>query len=182
MSSGEDDTRGYQRARGQSEFVHTMSSGEDDTRGYQRATALVEVNSLLLDLFTVPGTSFLLQGFLVQDCTHVGPFSKLRLGFFESLDPDSKTIFIPPSALGRVLDLWRRWRNKVGILAAHVKKPGTFAVFWCKAAKAVPDVYESCSVSDDRTVMTLIVGDTFVSKGLGVVGAVFKVCVNLNCR
>merc|ERR1712213_108668 len=29
--------------------------------------------------------------------------------------------------------------------------------------------------------MTLIVGDAFVSQGLGVVGTVFKVCVDLNC-
>merc|ERR1719210_1614670 len=98
-----------------------MSGSEDDTRCYQRASALVEANSLLLlNLFTVPGSSFLLQGFLVQDCTHVRPFSKLRLGFFESLDSNSKTIFIPPSTLGSVLDLWRRWRNKVWILAAHI--------------------------------------------------------------
>merc|ERR1719495_686466 len=112
---------------------------------------------------------------------HVRPFTKLRLRFSKYLDPNSKTILISTSTLWRIFYLWRWWRDKVRILAANIKETRTFTVFWCKTSKYVPDVNETSSISDDGSIVALIVRHTLVTKRFCIVCTILKICIHLNC-
>merc|ERR1712013_259970 len=95
---------------------------------------------------------------IMEDSAHVGPFTKLGLRLGESLDSYSKTILVPSSTFRSVLDLGRWWRNEVRIFAADVKEARAFAVFWSQTTKAIPDINKSSSISDNSSIMALIVG------------------------
>merc|ERR1712013_830131 len=148
-----------QFCRGLSELVHTVRSSEDNSRSNQRASALVEVHCLWLTSIS----TLLLYGLLMEDSAHVGPFTKLGLRLGESLDSYSKTILVPSSTFRSVLDLGRWWRNGVRIFAADVKEARAFAVFWSQTTKAIPDINKPCSISDNSSIMALIVRYTLIS-------------------
>merc|ERR1712013_328531 len=148
-----------QFCRGLSELVHTVRSSEDTSRSNQRASALVEVHCLWLTSIS----TLLLYRLLMEDSAHVGPFTKLGLRLGESLDSYSKTILVPSSTFRSVLDLGRWWRNGVRIFAADVKEARAFAVFWSQTTKAIPDINKPCSISDNSSIMALIVRYTLIS-------------------
>merc|ERR1719167_1131703 len=159
-------------------LFNTMGSCKDCSRSNQRSSTLIKISSLRL-CTTI--ASFLFNGLLMQDCTHVRPLTKLRLRFGESLDSNSKTILISSSTLWRIFDLWRWWRHKVRILAANIKESWTFTVFWCKTSKSIPNVNKTSSISDDCSIVALIVGHTLVTKRFCIVGTILKICIHLNC-
>merc|ERR1712013_481176 len=101
--------------------------------------------------------TLLLYGLLMEDSAHVGPFTKPGLRLGESLDSYSKTILVPSSTFRSVLDLGRGWRNEVRIFAANIKEARAFAVFWSETTKAIPDINKSCSISDNSSIMALVV-------------------------
>merc|ERR1712013_146314 len=145
--------------RGLSELVHTVRSSEDNSRSNQRASALVEVHCLWLTSIS----TLLLYRLLMEDSAHVGPFTKLGLRLCESLDSYSKTILVPSSTFRSVLDLGRWWRNEVRIFTANIKEARAFAVFWSQTAKAIPDINKPCSISDNSSIMALIVRYALIS-------------------
>merc|ERR1712013_152405 len=100
---------------------------------------------------------------LMEDSAHVGPFTKLGLRLCESLDSYSKTILVPSSTFRSVLDLGRWWRNEVRIFTANIKEARAFAVFWSQTAKAIPDINKPCSISDNSSIMALIVRYALIS-------------------
>merc|ERR1712013_685748 len=108
-------------------------------------------------------STLLLYRLLMEDSAHVGPFTKLGLRLGESLDSYSKTILVPSSTFRSVLDLGRWWRNEVRIFAADVKETRAFAVFWSQTTKAIPDINKPCSISDNSSIMALIVRYTLIS-------------------
>merc|ERR1712106_824113 len=87
-----------------SELVDTVGGSQDDPRSNERSSTLVQIGSL--GLTTIP--TLLLYGLLVENSAHVGPLTKLGLRLCESLDPYSKTILVPSSTLGSILDLWSK--------------------------------------------------------------------------
>merc|ERR1719153_540090 len=165
-----------QFCRSLSELVHTVRSSQDNSRSNQSPSALVEVHCLW---FTTIST-LLLYGLLMEDSAHVGPFTKLGLRLGESLDSYSKTILVPSSTFRSVLDLGRRRRNEIRIFAANIKEARAFAVFRSQTTKAIPDVNKSCSVSDDCSIMALIVRYALIPQGLSVVSTILKICVHFN--
>merc|ERR1712013_361214 len=110
------------------------------------------------------GSILLLYGLLMEDSAHVGPFTKLGLRLRESLDSYSKTILVSSSTFRSVLDLGRWWRNEVRIFAANIKEARAFAVFWSQTTKAIPDINKSCSISDNSSIMALVVRYALVPK------------------
>merc|ERR1712012_1316935 len=142
-----------------SELVHTMSSSQDDSRGNQGTSTLIQIDSLWFSGVT----SLLLHWLGVEDSAHVRPLSALRLGLGESLNSGSKTVVVSSSALGLVFDnWWWRWRNEVRILAADIKEAWTLAVFWSQSSKSIPDINKTSTISDNSSIGTLIVWNTFI--------------------
>merc|ERR1719233_288127 len=129
-------------------------------------------------------------GLLMKNSTHVRPLTKLGLRLGESLDSYTKTILVPSSTLGCILDLGEWGGDEVRILTADIKETGALAVFRCQASKPIPDINKTSTVGNDGSIVALVVWDTLIPKKLCVVGAVLKICIhfyscfvhNLLCR
>merc|ERR1719481_1302451 len=162
------------------EPVHTVPCCQEHPWGYEGGTTLVEADGLLL---TAAGpislTHLPLHHLLMEDSTHVGPLAKLGLRLDKTLDPHAKSILVPPPALRLVLYLGRGRGDEVRVLAAHIKEARALAVLWSEHAKSIPDVNESRTVSDDGSIVALIVRHALVAQALGIVSAVSKLSVHL---
>merc|ERR1739844_190013 len=113
--------------------------------------------------------------------THGGLFFFLFFFLSKSLDPNSKTVLISSPTLRCILNLWWRRGDEVRVFTAHIQKSRTLAVFWSKGTKPIPDINKTCSISDDSTIVTLIVRHALIAKRLGVICTILEICVYFNC-
>lgn len=151
------------------ELIDTMSSGHDDTGSDERATADIEV--------LVPS--------LLQDGTHVGPFTELGRGsVLVILDPDSDAVDVPGATLGHVgLGLGGHGVGVVRVTTTDLQVAFAFGVFGIQRnvlAKVASDINQTrTSVGDDFSqVITLVVGHALVAVSL-VVQTLFTLGINL---
>ena len=92
----------------------------------------------------------------------MGPLPKLRLIIVEALDLHSKSVLISLTTFGHIVDSRRSLCVEVGIMAADIEEARAFAVLWVEKARVVSYVNEASTVSDDQTIVALIVGNTSI--------------------
>lgn len=116
----------------------------------------------------------------MENSAHMRPLSKLRLVSLESLDSGTNTSSVATATPWLVHLLgWGR-RNEVRILAAYIQETGALAVLSVQGSKSISDVNKTGTIGDNSAIVALIVGHTFITKLVSVLGTCFKISIDLN--